>query len=127
MLEFREGTPDHLSDCTKQAPEAVGEVFREGVSVTSDGPAMTHVTGFALDRDLPPEAPLAMPVQDFYHRPDRAHHTAPPAHWARRVFLVMGSGLIGFGASLGIAALLALDGFDLLDQLLALLSLLLFA
>jgi len=88
---------------------------------------MTHVTGFALDRDLPPEAPLAMPVQDFYHRPDRAHHTAPPAHWARRVFLVMGSGLIGFGASLGIAALLALDGFDLLDQLLALLSLLLFA
>jgi len=88
---------------------------------------MTYVTGSAFDRDLPPDAPLAMPVQDFYRRPDRAHHAAPPPHWARRGFLVAGSGLIGFGASLGIAALLALDGYDLLDQLLALLSLLLFA
>ncbi len=68
-----------------------------------------------------------MPVQDFYRGPPQTHRTAPPPHWVRRGFLVLGSGLIGFGASLGIAALLALDGYDVLDQVLALLSLLLFA
>jgi len=89
---------------------------------------MMSVTGSAFaDRDLPPETPLAMPVQDFYRCPPQSHRAAPPPHWARRGFLVVGSGLIGFGASLGIAALLALDGYDLLDQVLALLSLLLFA
>jgi len=87
-----------------------------------------HVTGSAFaDRDLPSQAPLAMPVQDFYRSPRQTHGAAPPPHWARRGFLVAGSGLIGFGASLGIAALLALDGYDALDQVLALLSLLLFA
>jgi len=127
-LEFGEGTPGHLSDCTNQAHEAIGEDVREGVSEVSDGPAMMRVTGSAFaDRDLPPEAPLAMPVQDFHDCPPLAHRTAPRAHWARRGFLVAGSGLIGFGASLGIAALLALDGYDALDQVLALLSLLLFA
>ena len=127
-LEFREGTPGHLNNCTNKAREAVGEVFREGVSVTSDGPNVMCVTGSVFaDKDLPPEAPLAMPVQDFYRRPRRLRHGAPPAHWGRRGFLVAGSGLIGFGASLGIAALLALDGYDALDQVLALLSLLLFA
>jgi len=127
-LEFRKGTPGRLSDCTNQAREAVGEVFREGVSEVSDEPNMMSVTGSAFaDRDLPPETPLAMPVQDFYRCPPQSHRAAPPPHWARRGFLVVGSGLIGFGASLGIAALLALDGYDLLDQVLALLSLLLFA
>lgn len=127
-LEFREGTPGHLSNCTNEAREAVGEVFREGVCVTSDGPNVMRVTGSVFaNRDLPPEAPLAMPVQDFYHGPPQTHRAAPPPHWVRRGFLVLGSGLIGFGASLGIAALLALDGYDVLDQVLALLSLLLFA
>lgn len=89
---------------------------------------MADVTGSAFaDTDLPRESPLAMPVQDFHHRPPRTHHTTPPAYWGRRAFLIAGSGLIGFVASLGIAALLAVDGYDVLDQILALLSLLLFA
>jgi membrane glycosyltransferase len=89
---------------------------------------MPEVTGFAFpDKDLPPEAPLVMPVQDFHARPQPTHRTPPPRHWARRIFLIAGSGLIGFGASLGIAALLAIDGYDALDQVLVILSLMLFA
>lgn len=86
-----------------------------------------HVTGSAfVQSDLPPEAPLAMPVQDFYRRPAPTHRALPPRHWARRIFLLAGSGAIGFVSSLGIAALLAQDGYDAVDQLIALLSLLLF-
>ena len=89
---------------------------------------MENVTGSAFaDIDLPRETPLAMPVQDFHHRPHPTHRTAPPAYWGRRGFLIAGSGLIGFVASLGIAALLAVDGYDALDQALVLLSLMLFA
>jgi membrane glycosyltransferase len=89
---------------------------------------MPEVTGFAFaDKDLPPEAPLAMPVQDFHTRPQPTHHTRAPCYWARRIFLIAGSGLIGFSASLGIAALLAIDGYDALDQVLVILSLMLFA
>jgi len=127
-LEFREGTPTHLDDNGSHAFAAGGEVFREGALRNSDAPVMTPVTGSALpDADLPPEAPLAMPVQDFYHQPEPTHHAAPPRHWARRVFLIAGSGLIGFIASLGIADLLALDGYDAIDQFLVILSLMLFA
>lgn len=68
-----------------------------------------------------------MPVQDFHRRPALAHISAKPSHRARRGFLIVGSGLIGFVASLGIAAQLALDGYDALDQFLAILSLMLFA
>jgi membrane glycosyltransferase len=89
---------------------------------------MNHVTGSAFyDADLPPEAPLAMPAQDFHHRPQPTHRSAPPRHWARRGFLVAGSGLIGFVASLGIAGLLAVDGYDAVDQVIVVLSLMLFA
>lgn len=127
-LEFREGTPDHLVDTANHAFGAGGEVFREGALRSSDAQVMTPVTGsVSADSDLPPEAPLAMPVQDFYRRPEPTHRSAPPRHWARRVFLIAGSGLIGFIASLGIADLLALDGYDAVDQFLVILSLMLFA
>jgi membrane glycosyltransferase len=125
---FPQETPVHLDSPADPAFATHGKVFREG-AVRSAGPAdMTNVTGSAFaDSDLPPEAPLAMPVQDFHHRPTPTHRSAPPAYWARRAFLIAGSGLIGFVASLGFAALLAFDGYDALDQALALLSLMLFA
>jgi membrane glycosyltransferase len=76
--------------------------------------------------DLPAEAPLAMPLQDFNRYPELTHRLT--TGWlGRRGFLIAGSGLIGFVASVGIAALLALDGYDAIDQVLALLSLVLFA
>ena len=127
-LEFREGTPDDLGDDANQGPEGRGEGYREGASNTPNKPRMTRVTGSAfVGADLPPESPLAMPVQDFYRRPGSTHLSPPPRHWARRIFLIAGSGAIGFVASLGIAALLAQDGYDAVDQLIALLSLMLFA
>jgi len=76
--------------------------------------------------DLPAEAPLAMPVQDFQRYPALTHRLTTRWLW-RRGFLIVGSGLIGFSASVGIAAMLALDGYDLVDQILALLSLMLFS
>jgi membrane glycosyltransferase len=125
---FRQGTPDHLDEYERHALEAGGEVVREGVFESLDGSGMSCVTGFSFtDSDLPPESPLAMPVQDFHRRPASTHRNPPPRHWARRLFLVAGSGLIGFIASLGIADLLALDGYDAIDQILAILSLMLFA
>ncbi|HWI87063.1 MAG TPA: glucans biosynthesis glucosyltransferase MdoH [Sphingomonas sp.] len=81
----------------------------------------------ALSADLPPEAPLAMPEQDFDRPPRPIQKLAPSAHIRRRGFLIVGSAVIGFGASFGIANLLAGDGYDAVDQLLALISLALFA
>lgn len=119
-LELREGTPETFAT----GDEACREVVSQGL----DGSGVASVTGSAFaDRDLPPDAPLLMPVQDFYHRPVPTHRTPPPRHWARRIFLIAGSGLIGFVASLGIATLLAQDGYDAVDQLLVILSLMLFA
>jgi len=125
---FPQGTPVHLDDCRPHVLEAGEKVLREGVSQIAAGSDMSCVTGFSFaDSDLPPEAPLPMPVQDFYRRPALVHHARPPRHRARRGFLIAGSGLIGFVASLGIANLLALDGYDAIDQILAILSLMLFA
>ncbi len=76
--------------------------------------------------DLPPEAPLAMPVQ-YFHRHWSAGHRRNLPMLRRRLFLIAGSALIGLAASLGVANLLALDGYDAVDQVLALLSLALFA
>ncbi|GAJ28244.1 glucans biosynthesis glucosyltransferase MdoH [Acidomonas methanolica] len=53
---------------------------------------------------LPPEAPLAMPVQDLRHAPDRHDHAAslatrPPLLWLRRLFVFgVAAGLTIFGA-----------------------------
>lgn len=125
---FPRGTPVHLNDPTGPAFAADVEVFREGASQNSDRVGAEGVTGSAFaDIDLPRETPLGMPVQDFHQRPPPTHRSLPPGHWGRRGFLIAGSGLIGFVASLGIAALLAFDGYDAFDQALALLSLTLFA
>lgn len=77
--------------------------------------------------DLPMEAPLAMPVQDFYRTPRPAPAFVPSAGLWRRGFLIVGSGIIGFMASIGIADGLAGDGYDAVDQVIAILSLSLFA
>lgn len=78
--------------------------------------------------DLPLERPLAMPIQDLHRRPEAAHAPLPQPGLAwRRGFLIGGSGLIGLVASCGIAHPLAVDGFDVVDQALAILSLALFA
>ena len=79
-------------------------------------------------RDLPPPAPLAMPVQSFDLAPSRAivAPTPPVMAW-RRGFLLGGSGTIGLVASCGVALPLAVNGFDVVDQAFVLLSLLLFS
>jgi len=90
-------------------------------------PVIDPVSRNALSaKDLPAEAPLAMPVQDFHRYPPLTHQLTTRWLW-RRGFLIAGSGLIGFAASIGIAALLAVDGYDAIDQVLALLSLMLFS
>ena len=90
-------------------------------------PVIDRASGNAVSaKDLPPEAPLAMPVQDFHRYPPLTHQLTTRWLW-RRGFLIAGSGLIGFAASIGIAALLAVDGYDAIDQVLALLSLMLFS
>jgi membrane glycosyltransferase len=80
------------------------------------------------DADLPPEQPLAMPLQDFHSVPSGVPRLAAERGLLiRRLFLIVGSAIIGFGASYGIALPLALNGFDLLDTALTLVSLSLFA
>jgi membrane glycosyltransferase len=76
--------------------------------------------------DLPPERPIAMPLQDFDRAPAAIGLPRSNALLARRVVLVAGSAAIGLGASFGIAYPLSIDGFDLIDQAITLISLSLF-
>jgi membrane glycosyltransferase len=77
---------------------------------------------------LPPEQPLAMPEQRFDLAPPLAvaRPALPEMAW-RRALLFGGSLAIGVVASCGLALPLAIDGFDLVDRLLVLLSVLLYA
>jgi membrane glycosyltransferase len=77
--------------------------------------------------DLPPDQPLLMPEQDFTRVPMATALPMPRAILWRRAVLIGGSGVIGLIASCGIARPLSLDGFDAIDQCLALLSLALFS
>ncbi|WP_404713628.1 glucans biosynthesis glucosyltransferase MdoH [Sphingomonas sp. MMS24-J13] len=77
--------------------------------------------------DLPPEAPLAMPEQDFDRAPAALPLAGSRTVASRRIFMIGGSGLIGLVASCGVARPLALDGFDSVDQCLSLLSFALFS
>jgi membrane glycosyltransferase len=72
--------------------------------------------------DLPPEQPIAMLEQDLERTPAAPHLPGRRGLAWRRAYLVLGSGLIGLAASCGLASPLALDGFDLIDQCLALIS-----
>ncbi|WP_420141684.1 glucans biosynthesis glucosyltransferase MdoH [Sphingomonas sp.] len=82
----------------------------------------------ATDRpDLPVERPIAMPTQDLHQAPPSAPLAHPRSLLARRLVLIVGAAIIGFGASCGIAYPLALDGFDVIDQILTITSLSLFA
>ena len=68
-----------------------------------------------------------MPEQDLENAPAvRASCSTGALAW-RRGFLIVGSGLIGFVASCGVARPMAVDGFDLFDQIFAAVSLLLFS
>ncbi len=49
----------------------------------------------AMDGDLPPEAPLAMPVQSFAHAPSPCAASLPSEILGRRIFLVLGCVTIG--------------------------------
>jgi membrane glycosyltransferase len=82
----------------------------------------------ATDRpDLPAERPIAMPVQDLHQAPPFSPLPQARGLLARRLVLIIGAAIIGFGASCGIAYPLALDGFDVIDQILTITSLSLFA
>ena len=88
---------------------------------------IAEATSFSISEatDLPPEVPLAMPIQDLQRAPAATPRGSPL--FVRRLVLILGSGLIGLAASFAIAALLALDGYDAIDQLIVLLSLALFS
>lgn len=77
--------------------------------------------------DLPPETPMAMPGQDFARAPFALPLAGSRQILWRRAFMIASSGLIGLIASCGVARPLALDGFDVIDQCLSLLSFALFA
>jgi membrane glycosyltransferase len=79
------------------------------------------------EADLPAEHPLDMPVQDFHAAPTAAALPASRTLLLRRLTLIIGAAIIGFGASCGVAWPLALNGFDLIDQALTLISMSLFA
>lgn len=79
------------------------------------------------DADLPAEHPLDMPLQDFHVAPAATRLPGSRKLLVRRLLLIVGSAIIGFGASCGVAAPLALNGFDVFDQALTLLSMSLFA
>ncbi|MBW8910960.1 MAG: glucans biosynthesis glucosyltransferase MdoH, partial [Sphingomonas sp.] len=68
--------------------------------------------------DLPPESPLAMPVQDFARRPSDAQD-APLDYFGpvlqRRIYLITGSFLLGLLAAHEVFALLYADGIDVID------------
>ena len=104
---------------TEQHPQHV-----DGIDVTRIAARSAGCTAVV---DLPPEAPLAMPVQDFQRAPAAPRAPESLSLLWRRLFLIAGSGVIGLAASFGIAGLLALDGYDAIDQLLTLLSLALVA
>jgi membrane glycosyltransferase len=77
---------------------------------------------------MPPEQPLAMPVQRLDVAPTLSVDRAPlPGMAWRRALVFGGSVLIGIVASCGLALPLAIDGFDLIDRALVLLSVLLYA
>lgn len=81
----------------------------------------------AMVDDLPPEQPIAMPTQDLARAPAARPLARRPGLWWRRALLIGGSGTIGLAASCGMAKPLSVDGFDMIDQLVALLSLTLFS
>lgn len=109
--------------------EADGERRLDGACVNADGFDMIPMAasfGPPGEADLPPEAPLSMPVQDLQSAPAAARGGGS-AFLARRLTLIVGSALVGLAASFTVASLLALDGFDAVDQLMVLLSLALFS
>jgi membrane glycosyltransferase len=71
------------------------------------------------DGDLPPEAPLDMPVQDFA-RPPEGVQSEPLAYFGplfeRRLFLIAGSFLLGLLGAQEMFAPLSADGIDILDS-----------
>jgi membrane glycosyltransferase len=78
--------------------------------------------------DLPPQAPLEMPIQDFSSRPEQCHplQTSQQMIW-RRWILIGGSFLVGLISAQEFARPLAFDGVDALDTALILLVFALFA
>ncbi len=72
-----------------------------------------------MDCDLPPAAPLAMPVQDFTRRPDRGQaesvgYVGPL--FQRRLFLIVGCFLFGLLAAQEMFSPLQSDGIDWIDS-----------
>lgn len=69
--------------------------------------------------DLPAQAPLDMPVQDFAQRPSRGPDAPIDYHgplFQRRMFLIVGSFLLGLLAVNEMFAPLQADGIDLIDS-----------
>ncbi len=69
---------------------------------------------------LPPEAPLAMPVQRFHGNPPGTIEvrTAPPGLLAKRLLLIVATAVLGMYASTGLRIALGEDGIGVLDVVL---------
>jgi membrane glycosyltransferase len=80
-----------------------------------------------VDRDLPPEARLEMPVQDFAASPSLEGTLGPDPILGRRLFLILGCLGIGLFAAREMAMPLTADGMNAWDLMLAALFFGLFA
>ncbi len=71
--------------------------------------------------DLPPEAPIAMPIQDLFDAPPQLQPPLPDLISGRRLFLIGGSLVIGLLGAQEMARPMAADGTSLWDAILGLL------
>ena len=71
--------------------------------------------------DLPPEAPIAMPIQDLSDAPPQLQPPLPDLIAGRRLFLIGGSLVVGLLGAQEMARPMAADGTSLWDALLGLL------
>src|SRR3954469_15336480 len=72
---------------------------------------------------LPPEAPLAMPEQNFHGPPPATVEltTRPPGLLVRRLLLICATAVLGMAASTGVRVAVGMDGVSPLDVLLLIL------
>lgn len=91
-------------------------MYRTGDEVKNGAP--DEMPEMAID-DLPPETPIAMPIQDFTRTPENGPAT-PFASFGplfqRRLFLIIGSFLFGLLAAQEMFTPLQSDGIDLIDS-----------
>ncbi|WGD29803.1 glucans biosynthesis glucosyltransferase MdoH [Ancylobacter sp. WKF20] len=91
-------------------------------------PALGHDAPAALTDALPPEAPLAMPVQSLWQAPRASHPPGPRlALWLRRAFVFLGAAVLTMFAAHEMYLVLDVGGLTVLEGVVLALFVVLFA